>query len=143
MVRPTMETAAWRNLSVYAQALYPWIKLEWHGPKANNNGKIRFSLRQAAEAVGMSKKSAGKAFHELQSHGFLVMREPANLGVSGDAQSPAWEITEIAMPGDGTRPQNLFRDWAPGRDFPVYRAPVRNPKGHNGTSIVKPFKVVQ
>ena len=39
MVRTVMQTEAWRSLSPTAQALYPWVKFEWHGPKNNNNGK--------------------------------------------------------------------------------------------------------
>ena len=53
MIRTTMEAPAWRALSTTAQALYPWIKLEWRGPKANNNGKIRLSVRDAARRLGV------------------------------------------------------------------------------------------
>jgi len=38
LIRTTMEEPAYSALSTAAQALYPWLKLEWHGPDANNNG---------------------------------------------------------------------------------------------------------
>lgn len=143
MVRPNMETEAWRALSVSAQALYPWLKLEWHGPKANNNGRIRFSVRQAATAVGINRKTAARAFQDLQAKGFLVMTEPARLGVGGEASSPSWELTEIALPGsEPTRPRNLFRDWIAGRDYPVYKAAAQNPTGRNGQANVVTMRVV-
>lgn len=133
MIRPMMETAAWRALSPTAQALYPWLKFEWRGPQANNNGKIRLSIRQAAERVGVSLNTAGKAFHDLQAKGFLVVTESARLGVGGEAKSPSYEITEIALPhGDRNRPRQLYRQWHPGSDFPVHRATAHNPSGRNG-----------
>lgn len=143
MIRQNMETAAWRSLTPCAQALYPWLKLEWRGPKANNNGRIKFSVRQAADALGVNRKTAAKAFHDLQAKGFLAMVSPARLGLGGQASAPAWEITEIALPGEKARPRNLFRQWSSGNDFPVYRAPSQNPRGINGQAQVVTMKVVK
>ena len=39
LVRNMMETPAWRALSPMAQALYPWLRLEWRGVNFNNNGQ--------------------------------------------------------------------------------------------------------
>ena len=89
MTRRTMQTEAWRALSPTAQALYPWIKLEWHGPKHNNNGSIRLSLRQAAERIGCNHKTTGRAFQDLQAKSFLVQTEGASLGVEGQGKSPS------------------------------------------------------
>ena len=118
MVRPLMETDAWRALSSTAQALYPWLKFEWHGPKANNNGKLRLSVRQAADCLGCNMKTAMRGFHDLQAKGFLVQTEGACLGVGGAAKSPSYEVTEIALPGRTTG-RRLYRDWSDGHDFPV------------------------
>lgn len=136
MVRPTMQTDAWRALSATAQALYPWLKFEWHGPKANNNGKLKLSVRQAAECLGCNPKTAMRAFHDLQAKGFLVQTGGASLGVSGDAQSPTYELTEIALPSANTG-RRLFRDWQANHDFPVKVAPANNPSGRNG-SLIEP-----
>ena len=142
-VRQNMETAAWRSLTPYAQALYPWLKLEWRGPKANNNGRIKFSVRQAGRALGINPKTAAKAMQNLQAKGFLVMTEPARLGGDGQGQAPSWEITEIALPQSvPSRPRNLFRRWSEGKDFPVHRAKPQNPKGKNGSTKIIPMKVV-
>ena len=133
MIRPTMEEPAWRALSTTAQALYPWLKLEWRGPRANNNGKIRLSTRLAAERLGnTSPSTVSRAFQELQAKGFIVMTEHARLGVEGAACSPAFELTELKMPAS-ERPdgRKLYRDWRPGRDFPVHRANANNPHGRN------------
>lgn len=129
MLRPTMETEAWRALSPTAQALYPWLKFEWKGPNPNKNGKIRLSVRQAAECLGVSVNTAARAFHDLQAKGFLHVTEGARLGVGGEAKSPAYEITELAMPGSDARPRKLFEQWRPGHDFPVSKAVANNPTG--------------
>ncbi|MGR3494072.1 hypothetical protein [Citreimonas sp.] len=154
MTRSLMETEAWRALSPVAQALYVWIRLEWRGPKANNNGKIRLSVRQAKERMGIgSRNTVGKAFHDLQAKGFLLMRENACLGFGGEAKSPAFELTELPTAGSATNVgQRLYKEWKPGRDFTVHRAAVHNPTGRGGktkpcpencddpVSIIVPFR---
>lgn len=137
LIRHTMQEPAWRALSRTAQALYPWVKLEWRGPDNNNNGKIRLSCRQAAAAMGCIPDTAAEAFRDLQRKGFLVVKEPAVLGVDGEAKSPSYEITEVKMPGtekvqDGRK---LYRQWRPGHDFPVQGSSANNPLGRNGGRI--------
>lgn len=132
ILRATLETPAWRALSPSAQAAYPWLRMEWKGPKANRNGKLRLSLSQLAERMGVNIKTAGRAFHDLQAKGFLVVTEGAHLGSEGSGTAPAYELTEIALPG--VKPvvgRKLFNEWRPGNDFPVYRAPANNPRGIN------------
>ena len=136
MVRVVLQTPAWPALSSAAQAIYPFIKLEWHGPKANNNGRIQFSYRQAAKAIGVSVNTAMRAFHDLQAKGFLVVTEMGALGLDGDARGPCYEVTELEMPG---RPNGsgryLFHQWREGKDFPVPKHPKNNPTGKNGRRI--------
>lgn len=133
MLRHTMETPAWRGLSTTAQALYPFIKLEWKGPTANNNGSIQLSNRQASKAINVTIDTASRAFHDLQRKGFLVVTKPARLGLGGEAKSPCYELTELALPlGKGTMPRKLYKEWSHGNDFPVQKAMANNPKGHNG-----------
>ena len=134
LVRNMMQTDAWRALSPTAQALYPWIKFEWHGPKANNNGKIKLSVRQAADCLGCSKHLASKAFHDLQAKGFIVQTKAACLGSHGEATSPQYEITEISMPmlEKGQYGRCLYKSWKHGYDFPVHKSAANNPRGCNG-----------
>lgn len=136
MVRVVLQTPAWPALSATAQALYPFVKLEWRGPSANNNGRIQFSYRQATKAIGVSVNTAMRGFHELQAKGFLVATEMGTLGLDGDARSPSYEVTELEMPG---RPKgsgrDLFRQWREGKDFPVPKHPKNNPAGKNGRKI--------
>lgn len=131
MIRHTMETPAWRALSPLAQALYPWIKLEWKGPTANNNGKISLPVREAATRMGRDKDAVGRAFHDLQAKGFLVLREHGRMGLEGKGAPPTYEITELALPGEHTG-RKLYMHWQEGHDFPVRAHTTSNPRGLNG-----------
>lgn len=128
-----MQTPAWKALSPSAQALYIWVRLEWHGSKNNNNGRIQFSYRQAAEAMGVAPNTAMRAFHDLLAKGFLVVTEMGTLGLDGDARGPSYEITEIEMPGKPKGSgRDLFRFWVDGKDFPFTKHHKNNPTGKNG-----------
>lgn len=132
MIRTTMETPAWQALSTAAQSLYPWLKLEWRGPKFNNNGALQLPVRQAAMKLGVMPNTVSSAFHDLQARGFLVITAPARLGIEGDASAPMFEITELPLPhSDRQHGRALYREWRPGRDFPVVKARANNPTGTN------------
>jgi DNA-binding transcriptional MocR family regulator len=133
MARHMMMCPAWQALTTTAQALYPWLRLEWHGAAYNNNGKIRLSVRQSAERLGIGVNTAARGFHDLQAKGFIVVTERACLGIRGMARSAAYELTELAMPtSDQPAGRKLYRDWKSGHDFPVEKHGANNPAGHNG-----------
>ncbi|MGP9804502.1 hypothetical protein [Paracoccus sp. NSM] len=133
MIRNTMETPAWRALSTTAQALYPWLKMEWKGPQANNNGKISLPVREAAKALGVNLKTAGRAFHDLQAKGFIVLTSFGRMGTEGKGAPPTYELTELATPGgEGHAGSKLYLHWQEGHDFPVRAHAPSNPTGRNG-----------
>jgi hypothetical protein len=133
MIRHTLQTPAWAALSTVAQAIYPFLKLEWRGPKANNNGRIRLSVRQAAARIGTGINTAARGFRDLQAKGFIVVTQMGALGVEGEARGPSYELTELAMPGsDRPEGRKLYRDWRPGGDHEVIMHNANNPTGHNG-----------
>ena len=131
--RSLLAEPAWRALPTIAQALYPWLKLEWHGARYNNNGKLRLSVRQAAERMGVGINTAARAFQELQAKGFAVVTERACLGIEGMARAPSFELTEIPLPhSDRAEGRKLYRHWRPGHDFLVVKHATNNPEGRNG-----------
>ncbi len=133
LVRNMMEEPAWRALSSTAQALYPWLKLEWRGPDNNNNGRISLSVRQAAERLGVTRNTVANGFRELQAKGFIAVTTPPKLGDSGVATSPLFELTELSLPtAQGHSGRRLYKQWSEGADFPVVKAPIHNPNGTNG-----------
>lgn len=133
LTREIMELPAWRALSTTAQALYPWLRLEWKGPRNNNNGKIQLSVRQAASALGVTPTTASNAFHDLQRKGFIVMTAKPHLGVEGFAKAPLYELTELALPHQEiVAGRRLFKQWDKDNQFPVTKVSSNNPKGLNG-----------
>ena len=113
-----MSTPAWRALSTKAQALYIWLKLEWKGPKRNNNGTISLSCREAATKMSVTPNTAAAGFRELQKKGFIVVTRPSFLGTEGEARLQLYEITELVMPGSKA-PRHLYAKWKEGSDFEV------------------------
>jgi hypothetical protein len=80
-----MNSEAWRSLSPNARALYVEIAARYHG---TNNGRIPFSVREAAEALHIGKNAAAAAFKELQDRGFLVIAK-ATLSASKARRRPS------------------------------------------------------
>jgi len=70
-----MKTDAWRNLSPAARTVYLQIGFRYDG---SNNGKIAYSVRDAATEFLLAKETAGCAFKELVNLGFI---EETRMGV--------------------------------------------------------------
>ncbi|MSP83692.1 MAG: hypothetical protein EXQ94_12425, partial [Alphaproteobacteria bacterium] len=62
------ESPAWRSLSGYAVKLLIALRGRCFG---FNNGEIKLGVRAAAEELGTSPHTAGRAFTELQAKGFI------------------------------------------------------------------------
>jgi hypothetical protein len=129
MHRATMATAAWRALSPVAQAIYLWLKLEWHGTKANNNGRLCISYRTLCQATGIrSAATVQRGFQDLQAKGFVRVTQAACLGANGNGRGHLFELTEHPVAGERGAGARLFDKWK-GEDFPVTRANANNPDG--------------
>lgn len=63
-----LKTDAWKALSAAARAVYIQLGARYKG---SNNGKIAFSVRDAAEECGLAKDTANRAFKELIALGFI------------------------------------------------------------------------
>lgn len=131
MSRHLMMTPAFRALNSHAKALYPFLKLEWHGPSANNNGQLMLSYRQAAALLSVSIETAGKAFRDLQAKGFVIVRIIATPGLTGRASGHQYQLTEVPMPGEPTASRN-FTKWRADQEFRVEKSISNNPTGNNG-----------
>lgn len=133
MIRNTMDTPAWRAITSTAQALYPWVKMEWKGPQNNNNGSISLAVRDAADRLGCSKDAAARGFHDLQAKGFLILTEHGRMGVEGRGAPPTYEITELPPRGsDHSGAKRLYLHWQEGHDYAVRGHNPVNPTGRNG-----------
>ena len=95
LLKDTLQSRAWRAMSLGARALYIAIKAR----NVKNNGRIYLSHRKAAQDIGSHTRYIGRWFRELQHYGFIVMTNPGGLGVDGKGKAPHWRLTELGCIG--------------------------------------------
>jgi DNA-binding transcriptional regulator YhcF (GntR family) len=113
---------AWQSLDPVARALYIEITRRYRGPNSNN-GKIPFSVREAATALNVGRNTAARAFHHLVERGFIVAKKRSGFNIKGRT-STEWLLTEF--PDDTLASVNTatktFINWTPA---PPVRSPTR------------------
>ena len=67
-----LNSPAWKDLDAIARAIYLELSFRYNG---SNNGRIGYSVRQAAEDLKIGKSTAARALWKLQSHGFIVVEK--------------------------------------------------------------------
>jgi hypothetical protein len=110
----TMETPAWKALSMGARVLYLQIKRHhFIGGIKNNNGRIYLSQRHAMEELGSGNRdSVRRWFAELEHFGFIVKTAEGSLGVDGRGKAPQWRLTEVDAPNtDQPRATRDYERW--------------------------------
>ena len=115
-----LASEAWQSLDPVARALYIEISRRYRGPNSNN-GKIPYSVREAAAALNVSRNTANRAFHHLEERGFIVAKKHSGFNVKGRT-STEWFLTEF--PDDTKTGSNIatknFMSWTP-------PTPIRSP----------------
>jgi DNA-binding transcriptional MocR family regulator len=106
-------TQAWQNLDCVARCLYVEIARRYRGPNSNN-GKIPFSVREAATALGVSKDTANRAMLDLQDRGFVKVAKYSGFNLKGRV-SREWLLTEFPDDRSGVHvePTKEFMRWQP------------------------------
>jgi Fic family protein len=69
-----LDSKAWQSLDPVARALYVELTRRYRGPNSNN-GKIPYSVREAAIALNVSRNTAARAFQHLTERGFTVAKK--------------------------------------------------------------------
>src|ERR1700732_887070 len=79
-----LATPAWQSLDCVARCLYVEIARRYRGPDSNN-GKIPYSVREAATALGISKDTANRALLDLLDREFLKVTKYSGFNLKGRA----------------------------------------------------------
>jgi len=108
LLKETLNTEAWRNMSHGARSLYVALKLRYSS-NFKNNGKVFLSVRDAAKELGSGQEEICAWYKELQHYGFIVMTQSGRLGVEGKGLAPHWRLTEIGYMTDP--PTRDFLKW--------------------------------
>ena len=102
-----LKSAAWRSLSGAAVKVFFELHTRYNG---GNNGQVRLSMKEAAEALGIGKATAQRAFVDLQDKGFIVLTTPGNWY---NRRAHEWRLTHkpVQTANGKTTPSNDWRFW--------------------------------
>jgi hypothetical protein len=109
-----MQSEAWRSLHGNARAIYVEIAMIYRG---NNNGRIGFSVRQAAQALHISKDTAARAMIHLQERGFIVATTKGRFVRKRHATR--WRLTEFKCDLTGQPASRDFEAWVTADILPL------------------------
>jgi DNA-binding transcriptional MocR family regulator len=107
-----MDSRAWQSLDANARAIYLEIGRRYAGA-GSNNGRIPYSVREAATALKISRATASRALAALEERGFVVPTVKGAFSVK-KRHATEWRLTE--HPCDITRAligSKEFMRWEP------------------------------
>lgn len=108
-----LSSAAWQALDGNCRALYVELARRYRGPNSNN-GKIPYSVREAARALPIGRSTAQRCFERLMFHGFIRISKRSGFSMKGRV-STEWLLTEF--PDDTrsnfTAASKDFMKWMP------------------------------
>lgn len=122
---------AWQSLDGNSRALYIELARRYRGPNSNN-GKIPYSVREAAGSLHVGRSTAQRCFEKLQERGFVEVGKGSGFNVKGRV-STEWLLTEY--PDDRSGVANFaskdFMRWQPKKLFygpvPDTHSPISGP----------------
>jgi len=121
-------TEARATMKPTPRALYIELRRRFNG---SNNGQIFLSVRDAANALNVSKDTAHAAFAELVLRGFISQTEGGHLGPSGIGRAAKWALEDEAT-SDGKPAIKSFIKWPAEKQNPVLKNRTPCPKISDG-----------
>ena len=124
-----MQSQAWRSLDGNARAIYAELAMLYRGPDTNN-GRIGFSVRQAAHAINVSKDTAARAMRRLEERGFIVATSKGCFDGKRDASR--WRLTEFKCDNTGRPASRDFETWTTADILPLHHGRESAERGTDG-----------
>ena len=103
-----MQTAAWKSLSGNQRAIYIEMASRYDG---SNNGRIVYSVREAAQALHIGKATAARDLIVLEERGFIVVMARGAFNVKLKLATE-WRLTEFNCDVTGALPTKEFAKWS-------------------------------
>ena len=122
-------SSAWRSLDAVDRAIYIEMASRYGGP-GSNNGRITYSVREAADALRIGKATACRSLRRLFEHGFIVATRKGHFDRKYRHASE-WRLTEFGCDVTGGLATKDFMRWQPKTQNPV-------PIGNRAVSVVEP-----
>jgi hypothetical protein len=113
-----LASAAWQALDGNCRALYVEVARRYRGPNSNN-GKIPYSVREAASALSVGRSTAQRCFERLTDLGFLKVNKRSGFNSKGRV-STEWLLTEFPDDTKASGPMIASKDfmaWTPEKSF--------------------------
>jgi len=109
-----IKSAAWQSLDGNEQALYVHFASRFDG---KNNGRISFSVREAAQALNISKDTGARTIKVLIDRGLIeiVKRSAFNLK-RGPDKATEYRLTEYPCNVTGKAATYKFKKWRRGKN---------------------------
>lgn len=131
---------AWKALSYPARDAYFHLRVRCFAEAKsarNNNGEVYRSLRDLADDMGGSVKTAGAALADLQAKGWIVCTSGWERGTDGSGKTATFRLTMLAT--DKRAPTKEPELWEPGHDYPVtvYRSYLPKPRASRKANLKK------
>jgi hypothetical protein len=104
-----LKTSAWKSLTASARAIYIEIASRYRGP-GSNNGRIPYSVRDAAKSLKIGKSTAARAIQLLQDHGFIVEVTKGAFSLKVK-HATEWRLTEFSSDITDDLPTRDYLRW--------------------------------
>jgi DNA-binding transcriptional MocR family regulator len=112
-----LASQAWQSIDGNCRALYIEVARRYRGPNSNN-GKIPYSVREAANALNIGRSTAQRCFERLLDRGFVRIGKRSGFSMKGRVATE-WLLTEFP---DDTSSISIvaskeFMKWTPPKSF--------------------------
>ena len=124
-----LNSEAWRSLDANARAVYIEIASRYAGT-GSNNGRIAYSVREAAEELNIGRGTTSRALAMLQDRGFIVATKRGTFNRKVRHCSE-WRLTEFGCDITNQLATKDFMRWTPKIQNTV-------PVGNRTVSVVEP-----
>jgi hypothetical protein len=126
-----MATQAWISLGGIERAMYLDIAARYAG-YGSNNGKIGYSVREAATNLHVGTSTAKRALDALQDRGFIVAEKRGAFTLK-QRHASEWRLTEFASDVSKDIATKDFMTWTPDKNK------TRYPQRHRTVSVAAPI----
>src|SRR5262249_50355629 len=112
---------AWHDLNAVARAIYCEISRRYAGD-GSNNGRIPYSVREAASELKISTTTASRALAALVDHGFLVPMKKGAFSLKS-RHATEWRLTEFPCDVTHEMASKEFMRWRAPNDSAAAASP--------------------
>jgi hypothetical protein len=104
-----MDAEAWQSLNGNQRAIYVEMAARYNG---RNNGRISYSVREAAESLHIGKSTAARDLAVLRERGFIIPRKRGAFSLKV-RHATEWRLTEFSCDVTPALPTKEFMRWSP------------------------------